>query len=195
MERGMSEIDADNLLHYIEDHDMSEQENYDYVAEHMDIDNYIAQVQLISDELCAKNSENSEIYKKNTAKYIQQLEKLKNEMDNIEIKDTQIISFNEAFEYLFDYLKIDVIEIESEGEESNMSARSLADVIDSAKEQNIESIFLDKKDNIRDAKIISNETNAKIHYLNSGLYGEFDKNSYVNQMEENIKIIEEIVKK
>ncbi len=36
-----SREDFTALLHYIEDHDMSEQENYDYVAEHMDIDNYI----------------------------------------------------------------------------------------------------------------------------------------------------------
>ena len=124
----------------------------------LNIDNYITQVQTISEGLCTLDSKNVDIYRKNTDEYIKKLEKLKEEYDSFEFTNKTVISFNEAFEYLLDYLNIETIEIKTEGEESTMSAKTLSEIIDKANEENITTILLDKNDNTRDAKIIENET-------------------------------------
>lgn len=153
----------------------------------LNIDNYITQVQTISEGLCTLDSKNVDIYRKNTDEYIKKLEKLKEEYDSFEFTNKTVISFNEAFEYLLDYLNIETIEIKTEGEESTMSAKTLSEIIDKANEENITTILLDKNDNTRDAKIIENETNCTIQNLNSGLYGNFEKDAYINQMHENLQ--------
>ena len=161
----------------------------------LNIDNYITQVQTISDELCTLDSKNVDIYRKNTKEYIKKLEKLKAEYDSLEFTNKTVISFNEAFEYLLDYLNIETIEIKTEGEESTMSAKTLSEIIDKAKEENITTILLDKNDNTRDAKIIENETNCTIQNINSGLYGNFEKDAYINQMHENLRKLQALLNK
>lgn len=161
----------------------------------LNIDNYITQVQTISEGLCTLDSKNVEIYRKNTDEYIKKLEKLKEEYDSFEFTNKTVISFNEAFEYLLDYLNIETIEIKTEGEESTMSAKTLSEIIDKANEENITTILLDKNDNTRDAKIIENETNCTIQNLNSGLYGNFEKDAYINQMHENLQKLQALLNK
>lgn len=161
----------------------------------LNIDNYITQVQTISEGLCTLDSKNVDIYRKNTDEYIKKLEKLKEEYDSFEFTNKTVISFNEAFEYLLDYLNIETIEIKTEGEESTMSAKTLSEIIDKANEENITTILLDKNDNTRDAKIIENETNCTIQNLNSGLYGNFEKNAYINQMHENLQKLQALLNK
>lgn len=161
----------------------------------LNIDNYITQVQTISDGLCTLDEKNVDIYKKNTENYINKLKELKRKYDNINFEGNKVISFNEAFTYILDYLEIDTIEVETEGEESIMSAKTLSSIIDTAKQENINGILLDKNDNARDAKIIENETNCKIYNLNSGLYGDLKKDSYINQMEQNLEILKTVLDK
>lgn len=161
----------------------------------LNIDNYITQVQTISEGLCTLDSKNVDIYRKNTDEYIKKLEKLKEEYDSFEFTNKTVISFNEAFEYLLDYLNIETIEIKTEGEESTMSAKTLSEIIDKANEENITTILLDKNDNARDAKIIENETNCTIQNLNSGLYGNFEKDAYINQMHENLQKLQALLNK
>ena len=66
---------------------------------------------------------------------------------------------------------------------------------DKANEENITTILLDKNDNTRDAKIIENETNCTIQNLNSGLYGNFEKDAYINQMHENLQKLQALLNK
>lgn len=181
-----SSINAENII---------EEEDEENGHIWLDIDNYISQVQTISDGLCTIDSKNVDIYKKNAEEYIAKLNKIKEELDSLELKEEKIISFNEVYEYLLDYLEIDALEIANEGEESIMSAKLLAEVIDEVKANDIKVIFIDEKDSNRDAKIIANETNAKIYNLNSGLLGEFEKDSYIKQMRENIETIKSVLGK
>lgn len=181
-----SSINAENII---------EEEDEENGHIWLDIDNYISQVQTISDGLCTIDSKNVDIYKKNAEEYIAKLNKIKEELDSLELKEEKIISFNEVYEYLLDYLEIDALEIANEGEESIMSAKLLAEVIDEVNANDIKVIFIDEKDSNRDAKIIANETNAKIYNLNSGLLGEFEKDSYIKQMRENIETIKSVLGK
>lgn len=155
------------------------------------IDNYILQVQTISAGLKEYNPENKDIYEENEKSYIDELENLKNKLA-VELNDLQgkkAVCLNEAFEYMGEELGLELLTVQTDHEESTMSAEMLKNIIDTVKKENIEIIIIDKNDNKSNAETIANETGAKIYELNSGLTGNLDKDAYIKQMEENIDIL------
>ena len=155
------------------------------------IDNYILQVQTISDSLKEYNAKNSEIYEKNAEKYVEELAELKNKYEEelAFLEGKKAVCLNEAFEYMGEELGLELLTVQTDHEESTMSAEMLKNIINTVKEENIEIIIIDKNDNEANAETIANETGAKIYKLNSGLTGNLEKNAYISQMEENIEIL------
>lgn len=155
------------------------------------IDNYILQVKNISNELINLDPQNSDIYQNNTDTYVNKLEELKTRyLEELkELNGIKAISLNEAFEYMGKELGIQMTTIETDHEESTMSAEMLKNIIDKVKQENIEMIIIDKDDNESNARAIADETGAKIYKLNSGLRGNLDTNAYIEQIEENMQIL------
>lgn len=155
------------------------------------IDNYILQVKNISNELINLDPQNSDIYQNNTGTYVNKLEELKTRyLEELkELNGIKAISLNEAFEYMGKELGIEMTTIETDHEESTMSAEMLKNIIDKVKQENIEMIIIDKDDNESNARAIADETGAKIYKLNSGLRGNLDTNAYIEQIEENMQIL------
>lgn len=152
------------------------------------IDNYIKQVQNISEELQEKDSSNAEVYKNNTEEYVKQLEDLKNEyINNLEeLKGAKAVSLNEAFEYLGQELQMEMTTIETDHEESTMSAEMLKNIIDKVNNENIDMIIIDINDDDTNARTIEQETGAKIYKLDFGLTGNLDKDAYLNTVKYNM---------
>ena len=151
------------------------------------IDNYILQVKNISKELQNKDTLNAQIYKENEEKYIEKLEKLKEDLETLKkLEGQKAIILNESFEYFAQELKIESTIIKTDHEESTLSAEALKNIIDKVKEENIKMIIIDKNDNKSNAVTIANETGAKIYELNSGLTGSLDKDAYIKAVEENL---------
>lgn len=152
------------------------------------IEKYIIQVENVAEGLKANNPENAEIYDKNANQYIEELKQLRerylSELE--ELKGKKAICLNEAFEYMGQELGLEMTTVETDHEESTMSAEMLRSIIDEAKAENIDMIIIDKNDNKANAETIANETGATIYELNSGLSGSMDKDSYVEAMEENL---------
>lgn len=155
------------------------------------IDNYILQVKNISNKLINLDPQNSDIYQNNTDTYVNKLEELKTRyLEELkELNGIKAISLNEAFEYMGKELEIEMTTIETDHEESTMSAEMLKNIIDKVKQENIEMIIIDKDDNESNARAIADETGAKIYKLNSGLRGNLDTNAYIEQIEENMQIL------
>ena len=155
------------------------------------IDNYILQVQTISDSLKEYNAENSEVYEKNAEKYVEELTELKNKYKEelAFLEGRKAVCLNEAFVYMGEELGLELLTVQTDHEESTMSAEMLKNIINTVKEENIEIIIIDKNDNEANAETIANETGAKIYKLNSGLTGNLEKDAYIKQMEENIEIL------
>lgn len=158
------------------------------------IENVKKQVENIYSKLCQYNLENIDIYTKNYEKYIQDLNNLKEryEIELSNLKDVKVICLNEALTYLLNEQNMDVTTIETDHEESTLSADSLKDLIIKMKEEDIQIIVIDKNDNSRNAQTLANETGAKIISLNSGLSGEDSKEAYMNAMLENLEQLKQI---
>ncbi len=155
------------------------------------IDNYLEQVQTVAIELKRLDPENEDIYEANRRAYIAKLNRLKNEFNNQleDLKDERAICLNEAFEYMAKDIGLQLTSIQTDHEESTMSAETLRNIIDIANSQDIKIIIIDKNDNRANAETIANETDAEIYVLNSGLTGNLDKDAYINAMKENIEIL------
>ena len=155
------------------------------------IDNYLEQVQTVAIELKRLDPENEDIYEANRRAYIAKLNRLKNEFNNQleDLKDERAICLNEAFEYMAKDIGLQLTSIQTDHEESTMSAETLRNIIDIANSQDIKIIIIDKNDNRANAETIVNETDAEIYVLNSGLTGNLDKDVYINAMKENIEIL------
>ena len=156
------------------------------------INNYITQVKNISERLQQIDSKNANIYKENEENYINQLEKLEEEyIQKLEgLKGKKVVNLNEAFEYLGQELQMEMTTIETNHEESTMSAEMMSSVIEKMKNENIQMILVDKNDNKTMAETIANETGAKIYELDSGLKGSIEKDAYINMVKYNMEILQ-----
>lgn len=156
------------------------------------IDNYILQVQEIANQLSNIDSKNADKYKNNANIYIQKLNELKDSYeDKIEsLKGKKVISLNESFSYLFKTLGIEEILIETDHEQSSLSAETVKNVIDKMNDENINSIIIAENDNEQNAKAIAEETGAKVYKLKDGMSGDNSLDSYINDMKYNFEIFD-----
>lgn len=153
------------------------------------LENYKKQVVNISEELAKYNPENAEIYTKNAKEYVEKIEeinkKYKEELESVSGK--KAICLNEAFAYLGRDLNLDMIMVETNHEESTLSADKLKEIINQAKESNIKVIIIGEDDNTQNAETIAAETGATIYKLKTGMGGDYSENSYINDMEYNLE--------
>lgn len=158
------------------------------------LSNYILQVEEIANRLSEVNPENKEVYERNKERYIQELkelqEKYQTELTNL--KGKKAICLNEAFSYLAKEVGLDIISVETNHEESSLSAEKIKELIETMKNENIKSILVDKEDNLKSAQTLANETGATIYELQSGLTGSTETNSYLQLMQENLEVLKEL---
>lgn len=156
------------------------------------IENYILQVETIAGKLIEIDSKNAEKYEENKNKYISELEKLKKEYENklADLKGEKVISLNETFSYLFLDLEMNETLIETDHEQSSLSAENVKELIDKINKENIKYIVIGKNDSELNAETLARETNAKIYKLNDCMSGENEKSSYINAMKENLEALE-----
>lgn len=158
------------------------------------ITNYIKQVEEVSTNLCQYNQENADIYTINTKNYINSLNELKEQYNNQlqNLKGKKAICLNEALIYLTQEVGMEITQVETDHEESTLSADTLKNLINKMKQEEIEVILVDVNDNLRNAQTLSLETGAKIYKLNSCLTGENNKDSYINNMKQNLEVLKQI---
>jgi len=159
------------------------------------IENYIKQVETICQKLCEYDNKNAETYKANCESYLQKINQEKQKYENQlqKLNGAKAICLNEGLEYLLQELKMQVTQVETNHEESTMSAETLKNLIEKMKNENIKIIVVDKDDNIKNAETLANETGAKIYKLDSGLTGETNNNAYIDKLEANFLVLESMM--
>lgn len=157
----------------------------------LSISNYINEVIKITDSLMEMNSKNAKIYQKNCENYVNKLYILKKKFDNLNLKNKKIINLNESLEYMFKENDIDSVLIETDHEQSTISANKIRNIIELMQNEKINEIYIDKNDSRKLADVLQNETNAKIYVLDSAMSGDGSLDSYINIMNQNYEILKE----
>lgn len=157
------------------------------------IQNYKQQVQTITQKLIEYNPENASIYQANTEQYLQRLEELQNNYkEQVNLEGKKAICLNESLTYLAEELEMDVTTVQTNHEESTLSADSLKDLISKMQNENIRIILIDEEDNTQNAETLANETGAIIYKLDSAMSGTGNLDDYLNSMENNLEILKQI---
>lgn len=156
-----------------------------------DIDNYINQIQYVSEQLQKFNPENKEQYAANEKAYVDKLEQLKSDYaDKLSaIAGKKVLVLDETLPSFCVYTKLQEYEIKTDHEQESISADQLKDTINTMKDEGVKSILISKGTDRKNAEAIANETGAKIYELNSCMVGEENVDAYLDDMKENFEII------
>jgi zinc transport system substrate-binding protein len=149
------------------------------------------QVQNIANAFSNLDPKNQQYYQSNAEKYIEELEsldlKIRNELSNC---NHDFVAFHDAFSYFaYEYNLNQHTIISSNSPHGEATAKTLENVISTAKELNIKVIFSEENVNPRTSEIIANEIDGKVLVL-SPLEVSSD-GTYISKMIENLNNLEE----
>lgn len=149
------------------------------------------QVQNIANAFSNSDPENQQYYQSNAAKYIKELVLLDSKIRN-ELSDCShdFVAFHDAFSYFADEYDLNQHTIISSNDpHGEATAKTLENVISTAKELNIKVIFSEENVNTRTSEIIANEIDGKVLVL-STLEVSSD-GTYISKMTENLNNLKE----
>ena len=120
------------------------------------------QVANICDALIKIDPENQDFYKNNKNEYLAELDNLDLELKNAfsKIQNKKILVFHPAFGYLAREYGFQQIAIEIDGKEP--SAENLANIIDTAKKENIKTIFVQEQFSTKSAEAIARQIGGSV---------------------------------
>ena len=149
------------------------------------------QVQNIANAFSNSDPENQQYYQSNAAKYIEQLDlldsKIRNELSNC---NRDFVAFHDAFSYFADEYNLNQHTIISSNDpHGEATAKTLEDVISTARELNIKVIFSEENVNTRTSEVIANEIDGKVLVLSP--LEVFSDGTYISKMTENLNNLKE----
>jgi zinc transport system substrate-binding protein len=149
------------------------------------------QVQNIANAFSNSDPKNQQYYQSNAAKYIEQLDtldsKIRNELSNC---SHDFVAFHDAFSYFADEYNLNQHTIISSNvPHGEATAKTLEDVISTARELNIKVIFSEENVNTRTSEIIANEIDGKVLVLSP--LEIFSDGTYISKMTENLNNLKE----
>lgn len=149
------------------------------------------QVQNIANAFSNSDPTNEQYYQSNAAKYIEELDLLDSKIRN-ELSDcnNNFISFHDAFSYFADEYNLNQHTIISSNDpHGEATAKTLENIISTAKNLNINIIFAEESVDTRTSTIIANEIGGKVLVL-SPLEVVTDE-TYISRMTENLENLKE----
>ena len=176
-----------------EEHIHEEDEHEDELNAHawMSIDLYRKQIENITEGLAKADSSHANLYQKNTNRYdekLMELEKLQQEVKKQTVGQ-EVILFHCAYDYVANDLELPIAFCMDLDEERQVSAKEVADVVDVIHEHQVSYIFAEQLYSESMCKMIQNETDVNVVYLDPLTRGSYEKDSYINGMEHNLMLI------
>ena len=149
------------------------------------------QVQTIADAFSKKDPQNQNFYQKNAQDYIIELEsldfKIREDLSNC---NRDFIAFHDAFSYFAYEYDLHQHTILSSGDpHAEPTAKNLENIINVARELNLEIIFTEDTSDTRILNVVANEIGGKILVLSP--LEIFDDGNYISRMTENLDNLKE----
>jgi len=148
------------------------------------------QVQNIADAFSKADPVNSEFYQKNAIKYIEELDfldsKIKNELSQC---NRDFIAFHDAFSYFAEEYGLTQHTIVSSSPNSEATAKTIENVITTAKSLDTKIIFTEEMADTRTSQIIADEIGGKVLVL-SPIEVQTEGN-YISRMTDNLENLKE----
>ena len=160
----------------------------------MNIEDYMTQVKTIEAELSAADPADAEQFSENTEAYLAKLSSLKEQADAVKplTEGKNIVIFHEAYEYVAEEFGMQVSYVMDLDEERQVSAGEVADVVRTVTDGGVRVILAEELYGKDMGDTVESETDAKICYLDTLVRGDYDEDSYLNAMQQNITLLKEV---
>ena len=181
--------EADTETDSAHDHDHGDENAHAW----MSVPRYRTMVKTIASHLAQKDEAHAEEYYANAEKYDAKLAKLEKEQDSLKsLTDGQnIVIFHEAYAYVADDFSMNACYLLDLDEERSVSAGEIKQVISAIKDDGVSVILAEELYGKSMGDTISRETDVHVVYIDPLNRGEYDKDSYLDGMEQNIELIKD----
>ena len=158
------------------------------------LDDYILMIKSVADSLAAADPVHAEEYASNAGDYISRVEALQDEYADVidALNGMPVLVIDETLPSFCVYAGMDYITLETDHEQSAVSAGDIGEIISHMNTNGINVIFVGTDGDTGIAGSIAAETNADIYALNTCMTGEVDADAYLAQMEENFSLLRDI---
>lgn len=158
------------------------------------VSEYRDMVQGIAEGLASADSMHEPLYRKNAAKYDDKLEKLQEKQQDVirKLSGKNVVLFHEAFDYIAHDYGMNVSCVLDLDEERPVSAGEVSGVLSAVRDENANLILAEELYGKGVAEAVQKEADVTVVYLNPLNRGEYEKDSYLKGMEQNIKLLQEI---
>lgn len=159
----------------------------------MNIEDYMTQVKTIAGGLSAADPADAEMFSENADAYLDKLSSLKEEADAIKplMEGKEIVIFHEAYEYVAEEYGMQVSYVMDLDEERQVSAGEVADVVRAVQDGGVQVILAEELYGKDMGDTVESETDAKVCYLDTLVRGDYDADSYLDAMQQNITMLKE----
>ena len=159
----------------------------------MNIEDYMTQVKTIEEELSTADPADAEQFSENADVYLAKLSSLKEQADAVKplTEGKNIVIFHEAYEYVAAEFGMQVSYVMDLDEERQVSAGEVADVVRTVTDGGVRVILAEELYGKDMGDTVESETDAKVCYLDTLVRGDYDADSYLNAMQQNITLLKE----
>ena len=159
----------------------------------MSVPRYRTMVQTIASRLAEKDAKHADEYYANAKAYDAKLAVLEEKINSIKslTNGQNIIIFHEAYAYVADDFSMNACYLLDLDEERSVSAGEIKQVIGAIKDDGVSVILAEELYGKSMGDTVSRETDVHVVYIDPLNRGEYDKDSYLDGMEQNIELIKD----
>ena len=156
----------------------------------MSVAYYRVMVQTIAEGLAEQDPEHADQYRTNADAYDEKLAKLEEAQEEL-VQETAVpvILFHAAYAYVALDYNLEVVYLLDLDEERQVSAGEVASVLDEIREEGVTMILAEELYGSSMGAMVQAESDVAVLYLDPMTRGEYDKDSYLTAMWENIEIL------
>ncbi|MBE5812115.1 MAG: zinc ABC transporter substrate-binding protein [Clostridiales bacterium] len=147
------------------------------------------QVNNIAKELSKYDEENAYVYIENANKYVAKLDELSNSYGK---KEINVVAMHDSISYFAKDLGLNVVDIIQNDEEDTSTPKRNIEIANNMKANNVKVILIENTYSDRLAISLAEETGAKIYYFDSITSGSGNATEYIEKMQKNYDMINEI---
>lgn len=161
----------------------------------MSVKNYRKQIENIADGLTQVFPDADESFRLNADVYDEKLQELQAEQEKLLIltKDKEVILFHCAYDYVAEDLGLEAAFCMDLDEERQVSAGEVAEVLHVIEAHDVKYIFAEELYGKSMCELVQKEADVKVIYLDPLNRGEYEADSYIEGMKENLKLIREML--
>ena len=159
----------------------------------MDSKLFAYQVQSIAEGLCQADAAHADIYKENSAEYVGVLSKYVDKSGLESLEGANVAVLHAAFVYTAGSLDANVVAVMDLDEERQVSAGEVSDFIETIKANDVKLVLAEYDYGNSMGKLITEQTGAKVVYLETLVHGAYGADDYVTTMNENYARISNVV--